>query len=437
MNQRMFWAAGLGQTVCYAGLLLAGNLRDHIPAALLLYGAACALYALMLRLVLSGEQGERSHAYLKLVLGFALLYRVMLLCSTPTLSDDIYRYVWEGLVVRSGFNPFSLAPDAQQLAALRDAAVFPQITRPNLTGIYPPLAQYIFAGASFLWPTITGMKAVFVLFDLATILLIISILGTLNENKLKSAIYALNPLIILEFSGSGHLDSAGIFFMTLALYAALKKKELLSAASLGAGVLVKFIPALLLPLCVKKNKFAGLLIFPGIVAAGFIPFIDAKEKLFASLFLYLDNWTFNASVYTLLLHAIPDNQLARRAAAAVFFIMIALIYSMYFRRSRAKQEIVTTCELILIVLLLLSPVVHPWYVCWAVPVAAITGNRALLVFSGTVFLSYWVLRDYAVKGLWHEEPLVLALEYIPVYSLLVYDLMKKKVTFRVKKHLPV
>ena len=80
-----------------------------------------------------------------------------------------------------------------------------------------------------------------------------------------------------------------------------------------------------------------------------------------------------------------------------------------------------------------SPVVHPWYVCWLVPFAAVRPSRAALLLSGTVFLSYLVLRRYAVEGIWHEHPAVQFAVYLPVYFVLVTELPAR----RCRKHTAV
>ena len=272
MKALLFAVAALGQAGCYTGLLLLGNLREHIPEALGLFAGAFVLYTLTLRLLLRttcSECGETEadkgfslkNRPLLFVLCLALLYRCIMLPAVPSLSDDIYRYIWEGRVVSEGLNPFALSPDAPALAHLRDAEIFPLVSRPHLTTIYPPLAQFIFAAASRLSYSISSMKAAFTLFDLATMGLLLLTLAALRMNPLQVAVYALNPLVIVEFSGSGHLDSAGIFFMMLALHLCIKRKSLWSAAALALSFLVKLFPVLLLPALLTKRKAASALGF--------------------------------------------------------------------------------------------------------------------------------------------------------------------------------
>ena len=54
-----------------------------------------------------------------IVVAIALAARVAMLASPIVLSDDAYRYLWEGKIQRAGFNPYKYAPDAPKLAPLQ------------------------------------------------------------------------------------------------------------------------------------------------------------------------------------------------------------------------------------------------------------------------------------------------------------------------------
>ena len=65
--------------------------------------------------------------------------RLGLLFAEPYLSTDIYRYIWDGRVQAAGINPYRYMPIAPELSHLRDAAIFPNINRPDYAvTIYPP-----------------------------------------------------------------------------------------------------------------------------------------------------------------------------------------------------------------------------------------------------------------------------------------------------------
>jgi hypothetical protein len=70
---------------------------------------------------------------------------------------------------------------------------------------------------------------------------------------------------------------------------------------------------------------------------------------------------------------------------------------------------------------ILTPVLYPWYLCWIIPLLVIIPNRAWLMLSGSIFLSYLVWKGYVEAGIWEENMWVKIIEYAPFYSLLLYD----------------
>src|SRR5215510_7148543 len=96
----------------------------------------------------------------------AIALRGALWPVVPSLSDDIYRYLWEGRVALAGHDPYALPPSDERLASLRDPVIYPRINHPELSTIYPPLGVAQFALVAAVWPSVAGMKAWVILCDL-------------------------------------------------------------------------------------------------------------------------------------------------------------------------------------------------------------------------------------------------------------------------------
>ena len=423
-------ALGACQAICYLYILELGKLNTRIiPCMAAFLGAFvlyCAFLAVLKNCIPAKQQTKRpgrKNYPVVLIAAFALCFRIIMLFSPASLSDDVYRYVWEGKIFSAGYNPFAIAPEDPQLEPLRDAVIFPGVTRKNLTAIYPPVSQFIFAACAFISPTILAMKITFVIFDLATIAVLLLTLQALGMGLHRIAIYALNPLVIMEFAGSGHLDSAGIFFLMLALYLFTRKKNLSPLIALAAAFLVKLLPILFLPFILRRKKLAGLLLFAALCLIACGPFLSAGNNLWQSLGIYAQHWYFNAPAHDLLMELCRDSLLARKAAALIFCAALSALYLQHFRKSSAADAacIYRVCFLTLVIFYLLTATLHPWYVCWIVPFLVIVPGRALLLFSGTVFLSYWVLKEYAASGIWEEQPAIKILEYVPCALLFFYD----------------
>jgi hypothetical protein len=421
-------ALGTGQLLCYLFLVSLGDLRSNIIAGEAGFFAAFILYGMALVLLFKNQPAiPRRKATLSVILCFALLFRLCMWVSVPTLSDDIYRYLWEGKLVADGINPFVHAPSDPSLAHLQDSAVFPHINHKEYAAIYPPLNQFVFSLSMIVSPTITSMKTTFILFDLLTMALLFFILRERQLDPARIIIYAWNPLIIMEFAGSGHLDSAGIFFLMLALYLFTKKQHWSPALSLALAFLIKFIPLLFVPFLLIRRKSINLCIFFFTALFFYLPFLDAGEKLFESLLAYSEHWVFNASFYEVLLWIGISPLQSRKISLILLLLIVMVIFFHYAQKKSDEQEgsIYYVGFVVLGSFMLLTPTLHPWYLCWMVPFLVIFPNRAWIYFTGSVFLSYFVLKDYVEAGVWKENIAVKLFEYLPLYILLIYDAARR------------
>ena len=193
-------------------------------------------------------RGDGGRTAFAVILATAVLLRIGALAAPVYLSDDIYRYIWDGRVQAAGINPYRYIPTDDRLVALRDEAIFPNINRNNYAPtIYPPVAQMLFFLATRFGETVTAMKLVLVAVEaigIGALLFSLRAAGLPRENIL---LYAWHPLPVWEIAGSGHIDAAVVAFVSLAMAAALAGRRAWSGAALGAATLVKFFPLVLVP----------------------------------------------------------------------------------------------------------------------------------------------------------------------------------------------
>ncbi len=251
--------------------------------AALLQGAVWAVAAI----VVTGGAGGR--AALALILATAVLLRVGALAAPVYLSDDIYRYIWDGRVQAAGINPYRYIPTDTHLAPLRDAAIFPNINRNNYAPtIYPPVAQMLFLAATRFGETVPLMKLMLVVVEaiaIGALLLVLRALGAPRENIL---LYAWHPLPVWEIAGSGHIDAAVVAFVSLALAGAVSGRRVWSGAALAAATLVKFFPLVLAPALWRPTKsnlgdwrwLAGFIV---VVVAAYIPYLGVGPRVLGFL----------------------------------------------------------------------------------------------------------------------------------------------------------
>ena len=141
------------------------------------------------------------------VLAVAVVLRLLALPLTPGLSDDVYRYLWDGRVAASGANPYLLTPDDESLAGLRDD-LWRKTAHRDVATVYPPLALGMFAGAAALPEPLVAYKLALAAVDLAGCVLLLA-LARRRGNGLLALAYVWNPLLVVEGAGMGHVDVLG------------------------------------------------------------------------------------------------------------------------------------------------------------------------------------------------------------------------------------
>ncbi|HJX92065.1 MAG TPA: glycosyltransferase 87 family protein [Pyrinomonadaceae bacterium] len=212
-----------------------------------------------------------------LVLGliFATLFRLSILFSPPYLSDDIYRYVWDGRVQSAGINPYRYIPADESLAKLRDDKIYPNINRRDYARtIYPPVAEGAFLLITRLSESVTWMKAAMVGCEAITLWAIIQLLASFGFARQRVLIYAWHPLVVWEFAGSGHLDALAIAFIALALLARRKRYETLTGFLLASATCVKLFPVVLFPALYERWSWKMPLAFVGTILVTYLPYLS-------------------------------------------------------------------------------------------------------------------------------------------------------------------
>jgi hypothetical protein len=328
-----------------------------------------------------------------IVIAVATAARLALLASPPSLSDDLYRYVWEGRVAAHGLDPYRLAPQAVSLAPLRDGAVFPRINHPELATLYPPLAIAGFALVSALSPTVLAMKLWVMLHDLALCLLLLAWLKRRGGDPVEAIAYAWCPLVLVEFAGSGHSDPTAMVWLVAALMIC-RERPLLSATALAAGVLTKLVPLLALPFLFRLWPARARALALGLLLAGLGVYLWLARGADSGLVAYARSWRHNELAFHYLESWLADGIRARWMAAA----MVALAIGILLARG-ATPESGTRAGARMA--LLLSPVVHPWYLGWTMAFEPLRPSAPWVLLSLTVVLSYGAFAPPAAGAGFH------------------------------------
>ena len=273
-----------------AGLVFAGAALLAVGVAMLQFlepkqyerfvGAALIqsmLYALTVWLVVRGRWNSTA---LRIILAVAVLARIIALLAPDTLSDDIYRYVWDGRVQAAGINPYRYVPADPALAFLRDNKIYLHINRADYAPtIYPPVAQMIFFLVSRIQESVTAMKLAMMGFEAVTIGAILAWLRRDGLPPERVLIYAWHPLPIWEFSGAGHIDAAAIAFLCLAVLAALRERPVAAGTALALGALVKPFALVIAPALWRKREYRMPAACAGVLLACYAPYLGVGLRV--------------------------------------------------------------------------------------------------------------------------------------------------------------
>ncbi len=407
--------------LCWLALLGLGDLRAQLGTFVVLFFLAFVTYLAAAWLALAG----RAAAPTGLIIGAALLFRLTLLVAPPTLSDDLYRSVWEGRVLAAGYSPYRYPPDAPELVHLRDE-VWAAVNNKGVPSPYPPLTQLYSVAAHAIAPgSAFGPKLLSTGLDLAVMLAILRWLRATGRPDVRLILYAWAPLPALEFAHSGHNDALMVLLLVAAL--ALHRHALVGPALLAAATLAKIAPILLAPLLIRSWGGRGTAVFSGIVVLGCAPLVLLGDGALGSLPTYAASWSDNDSLFYLLRLAlgalVEESVLAAKAASAMFLLAGAGWLALHprVRHLHLPRRALAVFGLFL----LLSSTVHAWYLTWLLPLLVLELRAAdtplvfeplwayaWLLFSGLVVLPYLTYAD-------HQWQVWISLaQYLPLYLLL-------------------
>jgi alpha-1,6-mannosyltransferase len=336
-------------------------------------------------------------AMLPLIVGWAIVFRLTLLWVTPGfLSDDIYRYVWDGLVQQAGINPYLYPPEAPELAFLRDDTIFPMINRKSALTLYPPGAQLFFRLMAWICPgSLVAMKASILLADVASIGLLLHLLTRLARSQAYVLLYAWHPLVIVELGISGHLDGLMIPFILLAVLWMIQNRPQLVGIALAIAALIKLYPALLLPALYRKRGWLMPVVCFGILALGYLLYLGAGYQVIGYLPQYISPYEFyNLGLRHILMWLVgffvPDPFPYVKGLSAAILLLVMLQCVRHTDKS-PPQALQWGVGLIVLYLLLVSPSVFQWYLVWLLALVTLTPSGltpAWLYWSWSVNLGY-------------------------------------------------
>jgi hypothetical protein len=219
-------------------------------------------------------RARSARSTLFIVLALAGIFRLSIVFAPPYLSNDIYRYVWDGRVQAAGINPYRYIPADEHLQSLRDEEIYPKINRRDYAHtMYPPAAEATYFLTTRISESVTWMKLTIVGFELITVWLLMELLASFGMPRQRILIYAWHPLVVWEFAGSGHIDPLAFAFIALALLARRRNWETATGISLGLATLAKLFPIVLFPALYKRWGWKMPAALVATIVVGYLPYL--------------------------------------------------------------------------------------------------------------------------------------------------------------------
>jgi hypothetical protein len=419
LKQRIIQISALG--ISLSGYIWLGYFteRTDFLQTISLYSVLFLLYVFLLYKNKSGDS-------YKIAIGGAVLLRLSLLLMTPNLSDDYYRFIWDGLLTVNGMNPYLLTPaeliNSQQAVPGISDELFQHLNSSGYLSAYPPVSQFIFwlsaklAGAG-IFGNIIMLRVVILLAESGTLTLLYKLANRFKLPPGTILIYALNPLVIIELTGNLHFEVVMIFFLLLAAYLLINDKLLLSAISMGLAIGTKLIPLLFLPILIKRlgigRSLRYYLVIGATVLLLFIPFLNGESisHYFSSLSLYFRVFEFNASVYYLIrwiyFQTFSDTLIIITQVLLPVLTLLAVTVISLKQQSDSQQSIFLSMLFCLTVYYIFTNNVHPWNLTTLVMLSVFTSYRFMLLWSWGAILTYSAYRTFPYsENLW-----LVAIEY--------------------------
>ncbi len=436
LHQALRWSAPIGLLTCIIALSFVLVDRSNLPIMFVLVVVGSTLWYTCWR------YGEYS---LKTVLLFAILTRVVLIGIPPSLSDDAYRYIWDGLVQQEGLNPYQYAPEDVPVDGLHEDPSFDKLNSKSFISVYPPVSQYLFRLATQ-WHSPDSylsyylIKVMFVLIELMAIFVL---------SRMVSSgfvlFYAWNPVILIETAGQAHTESLVLLALALVIYFAQKNQIRWASIFLSIAGWIKLYPFVFLPFLWRRygwrSAWPGLIIALVLAIPFSAPFVISNVS--GSLDLYARFFEFNAGLYYGLKSGmlwLTGEDWSKQLGPLLRLLFLCSLPLLYIidklqRWSLPQAMLMTTgCYFVL------TTTIHPWYLIvpifliaciqspkWHWIWLAICSMGTYLLYTGG---PYWI---FVISG-WIGWAIIAMITYLPYW---IQSMMRFRAKMKFRNLMPL
>lgn len=409
--------------------------RPDFIHLIIFFGSAFAIYFF---LIFTTHDKKESEILLWVSMGFRLIFIV----AIPFLSDDFYRFIWDGKLFINGFNPYLSIPseiintDIAKTAGLTKE-IYQGLNSPNYYSVYPPINQLLFSLGGFfskygLLAGIIALRVPIIIAEFFLIKYLKRLLEVLKLSQQNILWYALNPLVIVELSGNLHYEGMMMMCIVIALYWLIQNKWGGAAVWWALAISLKLIPILFLPVLVKRlgvfKSFWFYMITAFALLFTFLPFLDQQlvHHISSSIDLYFRTFEFNASIYYIIRWFGFKNvgyNIIQTAGPILSVITFLLAMLLYFYKNNSWLDTIKKMLFAYTIYLLMASIIHPWYIINLIVLAVFVPKyKYSILWSILIVLSYSAYQTSDYK----ENFLFIGIEYTLVIGVLGFEIWKAK-----------
>jgi alpha-1,6-mannosyltransferase len=438
-NTRKAWASpamllgvGVVMVVPYGVAWLYQDLRTHTIPFLWIFFVTFLLYALATLIALRLPNLTRRQ--MVIVFGLAAVMNGILLFTPPTLSDDMYRYVWDGRVQAQGISPYRYPPNSLALLHLRDDKVYPFINRKNVVTVYPPAAEATYA---FLWrlapDSVRFFQGAMAVGGLVAGGLLVGLLRTMGQSTARVVLFLWSPLLIYETAHAAHIDGLLLPLLVGLWWARLREKDTLVGLLLGVATAMKLYPVLLFPTVWRPTHPTGRwrmpLAFVMMLGLWYLPYY---LQIGSGVLGYLPSYfkeRFNAGLTAIFIFLMERAGVdVQTGITLIYLSVLGLIGLLLLLRPPTEHGTAIRRSIWLIGgFTIFSQNLFSWYMLWLLPLLALfvepAPRRGLRLNSWT---GWWLFcglvgLSYSFFIAWRNIPLAVMAQYIPLGLFLAID----------------
>ena len=424
LNRKRFFVAALVTLISAIAFLAYGPSRSDASALLIGFTIAFVAYIIIIR--------KPFFTWNQLIV-VAIGIRILLLFAPVSWTDDHYRYIWDGLCSTNGISPFAYTPE--ELVKTQPEVFTPEhfaaLNSPRFYSVYPPVAQLVFATATSIGGVDVGrstlvLRVIIILFDILTILVLGALLKAHVSRSQLVALYALNPLVLMEFSVNLHSEALMIAPCLGAFNFFKQQRYDLSAILLAMAVSAKLWPILFLAwipsaLGVGKSiRYIAITLLVFILSSIPLYTTDLVPHFVSSLKLYVSYLEFNGPIFELLRHTLGDDLVKGTGLLSILTLIALAVYTLFLWKTK-HADWPTAMLWLLAIYLFGAQAVHPWYILPLVAFSAITKWRWPILWSLLIVPTYltYSQEPFAQPYWW------VAVEYVLLGTFIVWEIRKR------------